>query len=299
MDHERTRPKLAVHLANRRDACQSFCLAALKFTVVCQVIARNHRKGGILAIPTQLALIQELRTKNPAPASRQFADALREKSASQDEEAALVVAAQSGDGQAFEILIGRHRQRILAVARRFTRVREDAEDVVQQSFQKAFVHLHKFAGKSSFSTWLTRIAINEALMLLRRCRGLREVSIDDLGGNKETVLGLEMPDTRAGPESAFLRDERSRILSAAMNKLTPGIRKAIELRELGELSTEEAARAMGLSVEAVKGRVFHGRKKLHQVLKRESARMSGKQILRASCKANRLSHHQLVCSSCD
>jgi len=108
-----------------------------------------------------------------------------------------------------------------------------------------------------------------------------------------------MPDSRAGPESAFLQDERSRILSAAMDKLTPGTRKAIELRELGQLSTEEAARVMGLSVAAVKGRVFHGRKKLHQVLKRESAWMSGRQILQASRKANGRSRHQLVCSSCD
>jgi len=217
----------------------------------------------------------------------------------QDEEAALVLAAKSGDGHAFEILIERYQQRILAVARGFTRIREDAEDVVQQSFQKGFVHLHKFKGKSSFSTWLTRIAINEALMLLRRSRVLREVSIDDLSGNEETALGKEMPDSRAGPESAFLQGERNRILSDAMDKLTPGIRKAIELRELGELSIEEAVRVMGLSVAAVKGRLFHGRRKLHQVLKRESAWMSGKQILQANRKPNGLSRYQLVCSSCD
>ena len=221
------------------------------------------------------------------------------KFAGQDEEAALVLAAKRGDGQAFEILIKRYQKRILAIARRFTRIREDAEDVVQQSLQKAFVHLHKFEGKSSFSTWLTRIAINEALMLLRRGRVLREVSIDDLSGNEETALGLEIPDSRAGPESTFLQGERNRILFEAMDKLTPGIRTAIELRELGELSTEEAARVMGLSVEAVKGRVFHGRRKLHQVLKRESVWISGKQILQASRKANGLSRHQLVCSSCD
>ena len=221
------------------------------------------------------------------------------KFAGQDEEAALVLAAKRGDGQAFEILIKRYQKRILAIARRFTRIREDAEDVVQQSLQKAFVHLHKFEGKSSFSTWLTRIAINEALMLLRRGRVLREVSIDDLSGNEETALGLEIPDSRAGPESTFLQGARNRILFEAMDKLTPGIRTAIELRELGELSTEEAARVMGLSVEAVKGRVFHGRRKLHQVLKRESVWISGKQILQASRKANGLSRHQLVCSSCD
>jgi RNA polymerase sigma-70 factor (ECF subfamily) len=182
------------------------------------------------------------------------------------------------------------------VARRFSRVREDAEDIVQQSFQKAFVHLHRFEEKSSFSTWLTRIAINEALMLLRRGRGLREVSIHDLRGDEETTLRLEMRDSRAGPESVFLQDERSRILSAAMDELTPRTRTAIELRELRELSTEEAARVLGLSVGAVKARVFHGRRKLRRLLKRESVWMSGKQSLRASRKANGLSRHPLVCS---
>jgi RNA polymerase sigma-70 factor (ECF subfamily) len=274
-------------------------LAALKLTVVCHGIAGNDGKGNIMAAATQLALIQGWDTEKRSGASRQFSDAQQQNIGCQDEEATLVLAAKSGDGQAFEILIERYRRRILAVARRFTRIREDAEDIVQQSFQKAFVHLHKFKGKSSFSTWLTRIAINEALMLLRRGRVLREVSIDDLSGNEETALGKEMPDSRAGPESAFLQGERNRILSDAMDKLTPGIRKAIELRELGELSIEEAARVMGLSVAAVKGRLFHGRRKLHQVLKRESAWMFGKQILQANRKRNGLSRHQLVCSSCD
>src|SRR5229473_4994386 len=258
--------------------------------------SRNDRRGDIMAIPTQLALTQELDTRMQSNASLQFADAQRQNIAGRDEEAALILAAKSGDGQAFEILIERYQRRILAVARRFTRIREDAEDIAQQSFQKAFVYLHKFEGKSSFSTWLTRIAINEALMLLRRGRGRREVSIDDLGGSEETSLGLEMPDSRAGPECLFLEGERSRILSAAMDKLTPGIRAAIELRDLGELSTKEVARVLGLSVEAVKGRVYQGRRKLHRVLKRESAWISETQMLQASRKANGLSRHQLVCS---
>jgi RNA polymerase sigma-70 factor (ECF subfamily) len=249
-----------------------------------------------MATATQLALIQELDTKMLRHASRQFADARRPSIADQDEEAMLVSAAKNGDANAFEILVRRYQRRILAIARRFARIREDAEDIVQQSFHKAFVHLHKFEGKSSFSTWLTRIAINEALMFLRRGRRHREVSINDLSGNEETALGLDISDPRPGPESAFLQGERNRALSEAMDKLRPGIRKAIELRELGELSTKEAAGVMGLSVEAVKGRVFNGRKKLRQVLKRESIWISGKQILKASRKANGLSRRQFVCS---
>jgi RNA polymerase sigma factor (sigma-70 family) len=115
-------------------------------------------------------------------------------------------------------------------------------------------------------------------MLLRRGRGLREVSINDLSRNEETAVRLEMPDSRAGPESAFLQNERNRILSEAMDELTPGIRTAIELRELRELSTKEAARVMGLSVSAVKTRVFQGRRKLHQLLKGKSTQVYGKEM---------------------
>src|SRR5260221_7587274 len=241
---------------------------------------------------TTSAVIQRVDKETQDGVSRDCADTQRQNIAKHDEEVALVLAAKCGDGHAFEVLIRRYQRRTLAVVRRFTRIQEDAEDIVQQSFHKAFVHLHKFEGKSSFSTWLTRIAINEALMLLRRDRGRREVSIDDLGGSEETSLGLEMPDSRAGPECLFLEGERSRILSAAMDKLTPGIRAAIELRDLGELSTKEVARVLGLSVEAVKGRVYQGRRKLHRVLKRESAWISETQMLQASRKANGISRNQ-------
>jgi RNA polymerase sigma-70 factor (ECF subfamily) len=209
---------------------------------------------------------QELDTEKRSCVPLQFAGAQRQNIAGEDHDGALVLAAKSGDGHAFEILVTRYQRRILAVARRFTRIREDAEDIAQQSFQKAFVHLHKFEGKSSFSTWLTRIAINEALMLLRRGRGVREISIDDSSGDQETAPRLEIADSRPGPEGEFLEDERKRILSAALNELTPRTRKAIELKELGGLSTEEAAGVMGLSIAVVKGRLFHGRRKLHRVL---------------------------------
>ena len=231
-----------------------------------------------MATGTQLARIPGLGTERRSRASRQFIEAQRQNIPGQGAEVTLVLAVRNGDPHAFEILVERYQRRILAVALRFTRNREDAEDIAQQSFHKAFIHLHKFEGKSCFSTWLTRIAINEALMLLRRGRALREVSINDLSRNEETAVGLEMPDSRAGPESAFLQNERNRILSEAMDELTPGIRTAIELRELRELSTKEAARVMGLSVSAVKARVFNGRRKLHQVLKRKFTQMYGKEI---------------------
>ena len=198
------------------------------------------------------------------------------------EDAALVAATKTGDGSAFELLVRRHEGKIFSLAQRMTRNREDAEDVVQQSFQKAFIHLNKFEGESLFSTWLTRITINEALMLLRRKRGSREVPIAESRAEDQTALPLDFPDAGPNPEDRCLQREQERILSAAVNELKPGMRKAIELRELGELSTGETAQVMGLSVGAVKARVFHGRRKLRKTLQRyvESARTFGNQTLR-------------------
>src|SRR5713101_3954353 len=136
----------------------------------------------------------------------------------------LVSAAKNGNHRAFELLVERHQQRMLAFARRYTRVREDAEDVVQQTFQKAFIHLNKFQGKSSFSTWLTRIAINEALMLMRRSHALREIPADDSNAHGVAASAMEIPDASPDPECLFLEGERKRILFAAMDKLSPGIR---------------------------------------------------------------------------
>ena len=193
----------------------------------------------------------------------------------------LVAAAKRGDEKAFETLVSRHRPRILVLALRYTRAREDAEDVVQQALQKAFICLNSFEGKSSFSTWITRIAINEALMWLRRARALREVSVDNLSSEDETVPALEIPDRSPDPEAEYLQREGLQILFTAIGELRPGMRTAIELRELGELSNRETARRMDLSLSTIKARVFQGRKKLRETLRRyrRSPRMSSRSAL--------------------
>ena len=182
-------------------------------------------------------------------------------------EEALVFAARSGNEQAFEILVERYRHWMVVVALRLTRVQEDAEDVTQQSFQKAFFHLHRFEGKSSFCTWLTRITINEASMLLRKGRGRREISIDEERFEPKEAARLEIPDLDPDPEACYLQREEAGILSAAIETLTPGLRKAITLRDVAELSTEETARRMGLSLAAVKSRLLRGRRKLRKALR--------------------------------
>src|SRR5215470_1397064 len=181
---------------------------------------------------------------------------------------AVVLAAKRGDEDAFGMLVKRYQRKMFAVALRYASVREDAEDIVQQSFQKAFIHLDNFEGKSSFSTWLTRIAINEALMFLRRGRALREVPIDDSSRRETAASTLDIPDSGPDPETNYLKRESIEVLSAAINELTVRLRTAIQLRELADLSTQETARRMGVSVSAVKARVFHGRRKLRKTLRR-------------------------------
>jgi RNA polymerase sigma-70 factor (ECF subfamily) len=181
----------------------------------------------------------------------------------------LVLAAKNGNEQAFEILVQRHRRKIFVVALHFTRVREDAEDVAQQSFHKAFLHLRKFEGKSSFRTWLTRIAVNESLMWLRGSHRHLDIPIDEVSDDVgEALWRVELSDSEPDPEASYLQQEEAQVLSAAMGQLRPGLRRAIELRDIEELSTAETARRMGLSISATKSNVLRGRRKLREALKR-------------------------------
>jgi RNA polymerase sigma-70 factor, ECF subfamily len=190
------------------------------------------------------------------------------RTAGDEDDATLVAAAKNGDGRAFEVLVQRHQSRIRAVAWRFTRVPEDAEDITQQAFQKAFLHLQQFEGNSSFSTWLTRITINESLMWVRKKRASREVPMDELSPEHEPSLSFDPPDPGPSPEDRHSQREWKQILSRAMSELNPSLRTAIELRDLGGLSTGETAGIMRVSAGAVKARLFHARKKLRAKLKR-------------------------------
>src|SRR5260370_31325964 len=183
------------------------------------------------------------------------------------EEDTVLIAAKRGDSAAFEVLCKQYASTVFHIARRMMRTKEDAEDVVQESFQLAFIHLKSFKGDSRFSTWLSRIAINAALMKLRKKRHLREVSLDAPAETEESSPRIDVEDQGLNPAQLYAQKERQRILSEALNELTPGMRKAIELRELDERSTDETAQIMGISVGAVKARVFHGRRKLRERLK--------------------------------
>jgi RNA polymerase sigma-70 factor (ECF subfamily) len=178
---------------------------------------------------------------------------------------ALVAAVKRGDNLAFEELVLRHEQKVLTVAQRITNNREDAEDVAQESFHKAYLHLDAFQEKARFSTWLTRIAMNEAFMLLRRRRGFHEVlpesPHDEVKSDAEAFV-----DQRPNPEESCWQRERKQLLTQAINRLAPKIRRTILLRDIEERSVEEAAQILGASIGAVKARIFQGRRKLRQTV---------------------------------
>jgi RNA polymerase sigma-70 factor, ECF subfamily len=177
----------------------------------------------------------------------------------------LVAATKSGDMRAFEELVLRHSRRVLAVAQRITNNREDAEDVAQECFHKAFLHIDSFQEKSRFSTWLTRIAMNEAFMLIRRRRGVFEILSES--PDSGTELSSEVfVDQSPNPEECCWRGERTHLLTKAINRLGPTIRTTIQLRDIEERSVEETARILGTSVSAVKARVFQGRRKLRSMV---------------------------------
>jgi RNA polymerase sigma-70 factor, ECF subfamily len=217
------------------------------------------------------------------------------------DERALLLAAKAGDLVAFEILCKQAASTVFHLARRIMRNNEDAEDVVQESFQQAFIHLQRFNGDSRFSTWLSRIAINAALMKLRKKHRFWEVSLDESAETEQPSTHVDVEDQALNPEQLFAQKERQRILSQVMNELTPGTRKAIELRELGERSTEETAQILGISVTAVKARVFHGRRRLRERLNRFGAPAwaAGRNTSRLSGNARHLSQDQVACNACD
>jgi RNA polymerase sigma-70 factor (ECF subfamily) len=177
----------------------------------------------------------------------------------------LVAEAKHGDVQAFEELVVRYKRIVFAMAQRITNNREDAEDVVQDTFHKVFLHLGKFQGKSQFSTWLTRIAMNEAFMLLRRRRGALEV-LPENPDDGETPVSEVFVDQRPSPEESCWQRERSNLLSEAINQLSPKTRTTILLRNVEECSLEETAEILGTSLGVVKSRLFQGRRKLRRTL---------------------------------
>jgi RNA polymerase sigma-70 factor, ECF subfamily len=183
------------------------------------------------------------------------------------EEVALVNAARRRDPDAFAELVTRYGPRILRLAQKITRNREDAEEVFQDSFVRSFLHVDTFRGDSRFYTWLARIAVNQSLMKLRR-RRLNEFHFDDPVSAGDSPFYAEIADHTPNPEQRHSQEELRQILASAMGELPMTFREVLRLRELEEYSTEETARMLKVSITTVKSRAHRGRQRLRRALRK-------------------------------
>jgi len=184
------------------------------------------------------------------------------------DESTLVAQARDADTRAFGELVRRYEGKIFRLAQHITQNREDAEDVLQETFLKAYEHLDQFKGDSKFYTWIVRIAVNQALMKLRRRKTDKSVSLDETIDTGEDTITREIAAWDEDPEQRFSREELGEILDTAVDSLEPPYRSVFVLRDIEELSTEETAEALSLSVPAVKSRLLRARLQLREKLTR-------------------------------
>lgn len=184
-----------------------------------------------------------------------------------EDEHLLVNAAKGGDAQAFEELVNRYESKILRLTRNITGNREDAEDAMQDAFLKAYAHLDGFQQDSRFYTWLVRIAANEALMRLRKRRP-GQLSLDEPIAGDADLMPRELEDWRPNPEREYAQAELQALMAELIEKLEPEYRIVLVLRDIEELSTQETADALGISVTNVKSRLLRARLKLREKFNR-------------------------------
>jgi RNA polymerase sigma-70 factor (ECF subfamily) len=188
------------------------------------------------------------------------------------DEANLVEKAKAGDAQAFTELVNQYERKIYRLAKHITQNDEDAEDVLQETFLKAYEHLNNFQGNSKFYTWIVRIAVNESLMKLRKRKGDRTVPLDEPVDTGEEMVAREIAVWEDNPEQRYSREEMQQILDEAVQSLKPDFRTVFILRDIEELSTEETAESLGISIPAVKSRLLRARLALREKLTRQFKR---------------------------
>jgi RNA polymerase sigma factor (sigma-70 family) len=178
-------------------------------------------------------------------------------------DALLVTWAQNGEQMAYVELCRRHREMVFRMVLRITRNADDAEDVLQESWMRAFTHIGNFDRRSAFSTWVARIAINSALTMIRRRRTQRESSLDDPvdPGNRAVT---EMLEPSRNPEERCLEKEQMRLFRQAVKRLPPELRMAIEIRQSHDGSVDELAMLAGVSPAAMKSRLMRARLRLRE-----------------------------------
>jgi len=181
----------------------------------------------------------------------------------------LLASARSSDGRAFAELCRRHADSIQKRIFRMLRNREDTEDVLQEAICKAFVHLQCFRGTCRFSVWLTRIAINSALMLMRKRRLRPEISYDQRADQGQVWPTWEFPDRSPNPEQIYVKREAIERMSVAVNRLSPPYRDLVQQFHGREQSLQETAEKLGMKLGTAKSRLLRVRLKLRSKLKRQ------------------------------
>jgi RNA polymerase sigma-70 factor (ECF subfamily) len=182
------------------------------------------------------------------------------------DESVLVTEAKAGSYEAFEELVNRYEKKIYRLGLNLTGNPEDAEDMLQETFLKAFEHLPDFREDARFYTWIVRIAINQGLMKLRKRRSSKEVQMEDISNDDGEVIPREFADWRRNPEQELERTELETILQNAARALPMTFRTVFFLRDVEGLSTEETAEMLNLSEGAVKARLFRARLRLREEL---------------------------------
>ncbi len=184
-----------------------------------------------------------------------------------DADAALIESARSGDSDAFTELVNRHYQSSLKLARSILRDVEDAEDEVQNSFTKVYLHLSRFEGNSRFSTWLSRIVVNQCLMRLRKARRARFAYLDD-PGTEEGATRMELADPNENPEQSIGRHQVEALLRKEVNCIPPLLREPLLLRESKRMSLTDVAEKLNITEAAAKSRLLRARRELKARLSR-------------------------------
>jgi RNA polymerase sigma-70 factor, ECF subfamily len=176
----------------------------------------------------------------------------------------LVAAAKLGDHLAFLELWTRHSNKAFKTAYRITGNRDDAEDAFQDAWMKAYVHLNTFDGRAQFSTWLTRIAINSSLMILRTKRAHPENSMEIRDG--DTWQNWEIVDQMKNAEELYAAHERLERLRQTISRLQPSLRNVLEIHHSNDSSLKEVSEFAGISVAATKSRLSRAKKTLRKLL---------------------------------
>jgi len=191
---------------------------------------------------------------------------MAESAAVVDDDQELLQRVRAGEREAFYTLVSRYERPLYRSALAITRNPTDAEDVVQETFLRAYEHLAQFRGEAKFQTWLTQIALNTARMKLRKNHGALWESLDQPRATEEGLLPRDVREWRENPEQQLGREEIEALLHQALKGLPAGYREVLALRDIQLLSTQETADILGLSVANVKTRLLRARLQLRERL---------------------------------